>query len=308
MRRIFAIAALLLLFVVDVRGQECRGEQSLPKEECVTNDWVRQEYDFGRYLVGKGLLRDATTLVSGHEGLITTHHYTTPSLDSLHYLKGIVDYHSKRFDQAIRSFDKVTATSPTYAGSSFYGSVCHLLAGDTEGARQRLNIFSQSPSAAHHEQLLALHRGGIALLEGDREEYGRQQSLFDYSHPIVANHQRALDRVAAGPPRQPKAWVAGVASAIVPGLGQIYAGQVSEGVASFMAVGAFAALTATSWAKAESPANPRTIIYGSIASLLYVSNIFGSVASVKVYYQNFEEINREAVMYSIHIPLRELFD
>jgi TM2 domain-containing membrane protein YozV len=102
--------------------------------------------------------------------------------------------------------------------------------------------------------------------------------------------------------------VAGVASALVPGLGKIYAGNLGEGVASFLLVGAFAALTADSWAKAGTPNNWRTITYGTIGSLLYISNIFGSIASVKVYYQNFEEINREAVMYSIHIPLRELFD
>ena len=306
MRRAFVIAALLTLFALGANGQESGAIVSakVPAAESVVRH-ARGDYEFGRYLVGKGLLRDATTLV---DHLPAEELYPTPSIDSLRYLRGLVSYHNKQFDTAALAFGSVTQGSPFYAGSSFYSSVCHLLGGDTEGARQRLDLFAQSPEASQHDQLLALHRGGVALLEGDHEEYARQRSLFTYSHPIVAGHQRELESAAAGPPRQPKEWVAGLASAIVPGLGQIYAGQVSEGVATFMAVGAFAALTATSWAKAESPANVRTITYGTIASLLYVSNIFGSVASVRVYYQHFEEINREAVMYSIHIPLRELFD
>ncbi len=306
MKRVVAIVTMLVLFAGGAKGQE---SEAIATAHVSTEGGIeraaRADYEFGRYLVGKGLLRDATTLVNN---LLPDEYYPAESLDSLRYLRGVVNYHNRQFDKAALAFGTVSPNSPFYAGSSFYGSVCHLLEGDTAGARRQLDIFAQSPSAAHHDQLLALHRGGVAILEGDREEYGRQQSLFNYTHPIVANHQRELDRVASPPQRQPKAWVAGVASAIVPGLGQIYAGQVSEGVASFMAVGAFAALTATSWVKAESPANLRTITYGTIASLLYVSNIFGSVASVKVYYQNFEEINREAVMYSIHIPLRELFD
>ena len=94
---------------------------------------------------------------------------------------------------------------------------------------------------------------------------------------------------------------------MVPGLGKIYAGNVGEGIASFLIVGAFAGLTAESWAKAGTPKNWRTITYGTIGGLLYIGNIFGSVASVRIYYEEFETSRSGAVMYGLHIPLRSIF-
>lgn len=262
-----------------------------------------EDFRFGNYLLGKGLLRDAMTLTA-----TLPDDYTPEALDSMRHLSGWIEYHNRLFAPAAERFSQVGSTSPLYPKSTFFGVVCDLERGDIEGAKRRLDSFATTPAAAPYGELVAFERGGIALLEGNREEYEACRATFSYAHPILATEQHNLDRVATTPARDLSPWVAGVASAIVPGLGKIYAGDVGGGVASFMMVGAFAALTATSWAKAETPLNWRTLTYGTIGSLLYISNIFGSVASVKIYYQNFEEINRQAVMYSIHIPLRDIFE
>ena len=145
MRRAFVIAALLTLFALGAKGQESGAIVSakVPAAESIARH-ARGDYEFGRYLVGKGLLRDATTLV---DHLPAEELYSTPSIDSLRYLRGLVSYHNKQFDTAALAFGSVTQGSPFYAGSSFYSSVCHLLGGDTEGARQRLDLFAQSPEA-----------------------------------------------------------------------------------------------------------------------------------------------------------------
>lgn len=262
-----------------------------------------EDYRFGTYLIGKGLLRDARVLT---QSLPTD--YTPEALDSMRHLSGWTLYNAQEFRLASQEFARVGTTSPLYPKSLFFGTICDLESGNTEGAKRRLESFEATPAAHKWQQLLALQRGGIALIEGDQEEFRRQRELFTLDSYALADQQRTLCTIADTRPKELSAWVAGVASAIVPGLGKIYAGDIGGGVASFMMVGAFAALTATSWAKAESPLNWRTMTYGAIGSLLYISNICGSVASVRVYYQNFEEINRRAVMYSIHIPLRELFE
>lgn len=261
------------------------------------------DYRFGSYLLGKGLMRDAVTLTH-----TLADDYTPAGLDTMRYLKGWTLYQMQDFRSARGAFAEVTPHSSFYPKSAFYGAICDLEGGDLEGAKSRLESFALSPHAADYKELLAFERGGIALLEGDYTAYEEQKRSFSYSHFALSGEQQALDRIAQNRPKELSPWVAGVASAIVPGLGKIYAGNVGEGVASFLLVGAFAALTADSWAKADTPANWRTITYGTIGSLLYIGNIFGSIASVKVYYKNFEEINRQAVMYSIHIPLRDIFD
>ena len=261
------------------------------------------DFQFGNYLIGKGLMRDALTLT--HD---LADDYTPAALDTMRYLRGWTLYHTERFAPAATAFSQVGTTSPLYAKSALFGVVCDVESGNLAGAKQRLDNFATTPAGALHSEIVAFERGGVALLEGDKAEYDRLRQHFTYTTPALAEFQHELDRIADTPAPYRSPLVAGLASAVVPGLGKIYAGDLGGGVASFLLVGAFAALTADSWHKAGTPHNWRTITYGTIGSLLYVSNIFGSVASVKAYYQNFEEINRQAVMVSIHIPLRNLFD
>lgn len=286
MRRRLAITLVLILSVVELFGQR----------------HAKGDYEFGGYLLGSGLMRDAITLTSS-----LSDDYTPAALDSMRYLKGKTLYQLQQFPEAAEALGSVGSDSPLWAASTLFGSACLMEMGDTSEAKQRLEKFASTPEGDPYREVIALQREGVALLEGNIEEYHlwRQEVSDNFG---FGEQQLLLDNVAANPPRNLKPWVAGVASAVVPGLGQIYAGNIGEGVASFLAVGACAALTATSWSRAESPLNWRTITYGTIGSLLYIGNIFGSVASVKIYYQNFETINHQAVMYSIHIPLRDIFD
>ena len=261
------------------------------------------DFKFGNYLIGKGLMRDALTLT--HD---LADDYTPAALDTMRYLRGWTLYHNQQFTPAANAFAEVGTSSPLYAKSALFGVVCEVESGNLAGAKVRLDNFATTPDGALHGEIIAFERGGVALLEGDKAEYDRQRQHFTYNTPTLVEYQRELDRIADTPIPHRSPLVAGLASAVVPGLGKIYAGDLGGGVASFLLVGAFAALTADSWHKAGTPQNWRTITYGTIGSLLYVSNIFGSVASVKAYYQNFEEINRQAVMVSIHIPLRNIFD
>lgn len=287
MRKFSALLVVVLLSITSLFGQRS----------------AREDYEFGRYLLGQGLLREATTLTH-----TLPSDYTPAALDTMRYLKGWTLYNSREFHSAATAFSEVAPTSHFYPKSTFYGVVCDLEAGNFESAKSRLDTFATTPAAAKYKELVAFERGGIALLEGNLEEYNIHRKEFTFNNYAFSAEERQLEEIASNPPRNLKPWVAGVASAIVPGLGQIYAGNVGEGLASFFAVGAFAALTATSWSKAGSPLNWRTITYGTVGSLLYIGNIFGSIASVKIYYQNFEEINHQAVMYSIHIPLRDIFE
>lgn len=263
---------------------------------------AKADFEFGNYLLGKGLMRDAATLTH-----TLADDYTPAALDTMRYLKGWTLYQMQRFDPAAEAFGLVGATSPLYAKSAFFGAVSLLESGEIEEAERRLDRFGLTPAAEEYGELLAFERGGVALLKGDREAYLQESKFFTYTNPLLEDQQHRLDNLALNTPRKLSPWVAGVASAVVPGLGKIYAGDVGGGVASLLLVGAFSALAIEGYNRTGRIDNVRTITYGSIASLLYVGNIFGSVASVKVYYQNFEELNRQAVMYSIHIPLRDIF-
>lgn len=288
-RRIVCILAAVVVSLGGVWGQEHH---------------ARGDYEFGLYLLGGSHLRDAQTLATLP---LDNSQFAPAALDTLHYLRGWIHYNLRNFQLSTAEFERVGSGSEFFPKSTFYGAIGHLSLDNKEGAKQLLDHFSATPQADHHRELLAFERAGIALLEGDTEEYNAQRNHFTYTNFALAEQERIFDRIATTAPRNLSPWVAGVASAVVPGLGKIYAGNVGEGIASFLLVGAFAGLTAESWSKAGTPNNWRTIAYGTIGSLLYIGNIFGSVASVKVYYEEFETTRSGAVMYGLHIPLRSIF-
>ncbi len=265
---------------------------------------ARGDYDFGMYLLGGGHMRDARTFALQP---LDTGGYTPAALDSLHYLRGWVLYNLRDFDLAAQSFSRVGSNATLYPKSTFFGAISHVEQGEYRRAGEVLDSFALSPVANDYAELLAFERAGLALLDGDVAGYDHQREKFTYSDFALAEHQHTFDRIAHEGPRNRSPWVAALASAVVPGLGKIYAGNVGEGVASFLLVGAMAGLTAESWVKAGGPDNWRTILYGTMGGLLYVGNIFGSAASVKIYYQEFETNRKGAVVYGLHIPLRSLF-
>ena len=86
----------------------------------VAQPHARADFEFGHYLLGNGLLRDAEVMARMplDAGL-----YTPAALDSLCHLKGWTLYSLRKFDEAIPHFGRVDAASPLYAKSAFYGAI-----------------------------------------------------------------------------------------------------------------------------------------------------------------------------------------
>lgn len=264
---------------------------------------ARSEYDFALYLLGGNLMADAVEWADGAE---STAEYSPAAADTLNYTRGWVYYMVRRFDSAAEAFGKVSAASSFYPKSTFYGAVCHVELGRAETARELLDSFDDKDG--RYAELLAFEKAGVALLQGRSADFDALKTRFTYDSFALSEQEKLLTTIASTKPKRLSPWIAGAASAVVPGLGKIYAGNVGEGIASFLIVGALAGITAESWVKAGTPLNWRTILYGSACTVLYISNIFGSAASVRVYYEQFNENRSRAVMYGIHIPLRAIFD
>lgn len=147
-----------------------------------------------------------------------------------------------------------------------------------------------------------------ALLEGDNAAYSAiRQSMPQSDSYLYADGLAALDAIYAqrSNPRRSPALAAGL-SAIVPGLGKVYAGRVDEGIISFLTVGTLAAVTADLWVHAGA-ADWRTILVGTLGSIFYIGNIYGSYVSVGL--QTFEQTDAQntAIVYNLHIPLRNFY-
>lgn len=263
---------------------------------------AKPDYDFALYLLGNRLKSDASTFIA--DGF-DADSYTLSACDSLRFVRGYVCYSLRRFDNAVRELALVSPVSPLASRSTFLSAVSSLETGNREAAR---NTLSGYPSDGEYAELAAFSLAGLALLDHDAESYKELSSRFTYSSFALSEQEREFDRIAAKEPKRRSPFVAGALSAVVPGLGKVYAGRVGEGVASFLLVGGLAGAAAEAWIREGTPKNWRTVVFGAAGSILYVSNIFGSAASVRVYYEEFNKGRYAAVMYGIHIPLRTIFD
>jgi TM2 domain-containing membrane protein YozV len=96
-------------------------------------------------------------------------------------------------------------------------------------------------------------------------------------------------------------------SAVVPGAGKVYAGQLGQGVAIFLQNTIFA-LQAYEGYRKDGPRSARFLIYGGLFTVFYIGNVWGSVLSVQIKRQEmYDKINNQ-IVFDMHIPLRTIFN
>lgn len=257
---------------------------------------VQREYDFVLYLVGSGMKEEAVTAISR----------TTLTGDSIDFLKGYTYYSARLLDSSAACFDRVGEGSPLFAEAMFFASLTNAHQGRYSLSEQYLSRVPETDG-----RMLNLKRfemAGVGLLKRDYTAFDSCFALLDTADFRLATEAADLMRVrgelVARNRRSP--WVAGTLSALVPGLGKVYAGNLGEGVAAFLMTGSMAAVTAENWVK-EGPLNWKTIAAGLLTTVFYVGNIYGSVATVKVNLSDFNNRNDVQILYDIHIPLRAGF-
>ncbi len=114
-------------------------------------------------------------------------------------------------------------------------------------------------------------------------------------------------KIDFGNKKNKKPGIAAIMSAIIPGTGKMYAGKIYEGVASFGITAVMAGATLDQYLKGGVN-NTQFYIFGSIFSVFYIGNIYGSYFSVKIVKQEFEEKFKNTVLLHMHIPLRNYFN
>lgn len=225
--------------------------------------------------------------------------------DSLHYILGIAYYYKKELEQSAIHLSKVSLSSAFYIKSSFFCALDYIHLGAYDKAQTILENFPDS----NYRELVALELAGISLLRRDFKNFNYHADNFAFDKYYYTNSENQLiNAYQTLSNHKPKSmWLAGTFSALLPGSGQLYAGEIGAGVASFLTVGSLAIMTAENWIK-DGPTDWKTITFGTLFSIFYIGNIYGSVASVKIYRDRFNEKQNNIILLGIHIPIRTLFE
>lgn len=262
-----------------------------------------REWQFAHYLADKEATDEATFVLQA----IDRQTLTTAQRDSLAYLSGWLDYSAKSLDEASRQLLTVSLASPFYLKSQYFGAYCLAFQNQRDSAGAVLHRLPGSDSTLR--ELRAFERAGLALLQRQYARYDTLRQQFTYSSYALSAEETRLDayrrELQAQKRRSPA--LAGLMSAVVPGSGKMYAGKARQGVASFLPVLMLGLLTWEGYRK-DGPTSLRFLGFGSLFTVFYVGNIWGSTLAVKVRRDEFNRVYDNKILFDMHIPLRNLLN
>jgi hypothetical protein len=133
-------------------------------------------------------------------------------------------------------------------------------------------------------------------INGDWEKAARQTA--DLALPQndgipVGQLSLVMKEAAARPEKKP--WLAGCMSAIVPGTGKFYTGDVPDGILGLVFVGSTAYQSYRGFSKLGIK-SPRGWIFGALSLGFYTGNIYGSVKAAKRKNQKKRDVYRKKVL------------
>lgn len=221
--------------------------------------------------------------------------------DTLSFLKAVSSYDMRDFAAAAGEFSRIGADSPYADGAALLGAISYAGLGDYDSALESASNYTGPETELKDFTLASLY-----LLNGDKSGYEIQRNAFTYSDFTLSAGEKALDGIyhERYETKSKSPLLAAAASALVPGLGKAYAGRLDEGVAAFMTVGVLGAFTANYWVK-NGPSDWKTIAFGSLASLFYLGNIYGSYFSVGIYNNMLSNVQNATILFNLHIPVRQ---
>lgn len=263
---------------------------------------AKNELPFIRHLVNKEYYKEAIFLIDNN-----TYHYQNQQLDSLNYFHGWAHYSLKNLGKSTTSFLEVRTASPFYHKSHFFAGYNQLFLENYSNAQ---NIFTRmSIEQEPRLSLLNFELSGMEMLRGNWQQGKKQLELVNRENAALNQQVMALEKIydehESHRPKSPL--LAGIMSGIVPGSGKIYAGKTGAGIASFIGTVGFGFIAWENYRKLGF-GHAKTIIFGSIFAFNYVSNIYGSVISVKISENEYKNAVRNQILFQLHVPLRNFFE
>ena len=186
-----------------------------------------------------------------------------------------------------------------------------------------LDFFSYALGSKLYEDAAALLFSPGVFAPSDTLQYLRGVTAYD-----IHDFSLAADCFAAVPEESPYAvkaksfldvwnstpelpnykskspWLAGAMSAVIPGSGKIYAGDLRSGVSTLLIVGALGGMAAESWIKLGG-SDWRTIALSSVFGLFYIGNIYGGALSVSVIRNTYQDAEKATLLFDLRIPLHQ---
>jgi hypothetical protein len=218
----------------------------------------REEYAFLKHLAHERLYEERLFVLENiSDSVRSTHHYIEKAW-TLHALG--------RYDSSLRTYNFVPSDS--LLAGNFRNDYFDLLfkTNSLKELRQQLNNSSVEDDSAKHRYVVSL---GLMQRQYDLKSIGNLQ--LDHA---IENSYRNYFKASKKSPA-----LAGLYSAAIPGAGKLYAGKKRQALNMFILNAALGLQAWESYHKAGVN-SARFIVFGGLFSVMYISNIYGSIKSV----------------------------
>lgn len=292
MRTYFLIAALFLV------------QFSFSQKQITFND----EINFLIHLSGNKLFNESEMF---YNKSFNTQGRTIEQKDTLNYLMGFIYFQNDSLLKAKQYLHRVTDNTLLYYKSKMYHSFICLKLNQPDSSVYYLNKIDSSTNNELNEiknfqlsasYLLANNTKSFDLLSTKfnsnvKELKEEQQNLILYGQVHKKNKRKSP-------------FVAGSLSAIIPGLGKVYAGNTAQGLAAFLRVGILGAITAENYFLKGNREirDPQTIFFAGLFTAFYIGNIWGSALSVQIVKTEKDLENKANILVGISVPLKKFFN
>jgi hypothetical protein len=217
--------------------------------------------------------------------------------DSLNYFLG-KSYFTKNKDSSLHYFSKVNDSRlEVFFSARLFSSFLNFekkkyLECDKELASMKNNDRCMQQMIKFASNIMQEKSIGI--------DYGIcDDQIYEYEF-----FQELKDKLITKKNRSP--FVGGLLSAVVPGLGKVYAKKPRQGLSFFVVVSLLGYQTFEAY-KIGGSDDLRFITFGSLFSLFYVGNVWGSVLSVKINRQEIYEETHNNIIATMRIPVNRIF-
>lgn len=263
---------------------------------------LSEELPFFNYLLNGRNYDDALLL------LTTLNTSGSNELDSLNYYKGKTYYLNQELEISSAYFDKITNTALSFRNEGLFFNAfnkAHFFKYDQ--SIKHLNSISTQDSLIFG--LRNLEIAAISLLKRDYDSFNNYSTSFTSKYYQYSEQEISLMEIKKDLLNHKKRspLTAGIMSAIIPGAGRIYGGKTGIGIGTFLTSAVFG-LQAWEAYRKDGVESARFIIFGSLFSIFYVGNIWGSVFTVKLSNEEFNNAVNHQILVDMHIPLRSIYN
>ncbi|MGB1204344.1 MAG: hypothetical protein ACPG5B_01790 [Chitinophagales bacterium] len=264
------------------------------------------EMRFSEHLMHQNLYGEAIFVLENLEKQKAN--FSFQQQDSIYYFLGFNHYNLKELQVSANYFTKVSKQAAMYEAAFFFAAYNHTFLEKYDSSKYFLQQFHFADSTLYKE-LHAFELSGIALLERDFETFEQLQNAYSFQHYQLEKQEVSLQKAYSSlqVQKHKSPAIAALLSALVPGLGRVYAGKAKQGVATFLPVALLALQTQENIRK-RGWKNPFTIFYSGLFTVFYVGNIWGSAFSVKIKKDEFNQAVNHQILFDLHLPLRTIFN